>query len=240
MARSSIGWKRSATRNTGAEFSPRSDCIQLKMAAVRLVRRPPSVARSAAAGGDGAGGDNESSPAAIQRPVQSTLPNTAYSRWCRAGLFSKRPNAERRVVHSARNVGPHSALKIGSTKEDPMSRHILVAAAAALSLWSGAAAAQSPAEQGFRQGGRAAGAPGAIVGGAVGEAVELPGDILGFVTGHPRHYDRVREDIVVGQPLPRRVHVYEIPRHRDYEYAYVNDRRVIVEPRTRKVVRVVE
>jgi hypothetical protein len=38
----------------------------------------------------------------------------------------------------------------------------------------------------------------------------------------------------------RTVHVYEIPRHRDYAYAYVNERRVIVEPRTRKVVRVIE
>src|SRR5262249_49077774 len=49
--------------------------------------------------------------------------------------------------------------------------------------------------------------------------------------GHPRHYDTVREEIVVGRPLPRTVHVYTIPRHRDYVYAYVNERRVLVEPR---------
>ncbi|HLH97135.1 MAG TPA: DUF1236 domain-containing protein [Xanthobacteraceae bacterium] len=121
-----------------------------------------------------------------------------------------------------------------------MNKRLVIAAIASLSLWSGAAGAQSPAEQGFRDGGRAAGPAGAIVGGAVGAAVELPGDILGFVTGHPRRYDRVREDIVVGEPLPRTVHVYEIPRHHDYEYAYVNEKRVIVEPRTRKVIRVIE
>jgi hypothetical protein len=121
-----------------------------------------------------------------------------------------------------------------------MRRSHVVIAALAVTFSSSIALAQSPAERGFREGGRAGGPVGAVVGGTVGAAVELPGDVLGFVTGHPRRYDRVREEIVVGEPLPRTVHVYEIPRHRDYSYAYVNDRRVIVEPRTRRVVRVVE
>ena len=55
--------------------------------------------------------------------------------------------------------------------------------------------------------------------------------MLGFVTGHPQRYEVVEEEVVVGRPLPRTVRVYEIPQHRDYSYAYVNDRRVIVEPR---------
>jgi hypothetical protein len=45
---------------------------------------------------------------------------------------------------------------------------------------------------------------------------------------------------VIGQPLPPRVHVYVIPTYRRYAYAYVNDERVIVDPRTRRVVRIVE
>jgi hypothetical protein len=121
-----------------------------------------------------------------------------------------------------------------------MRKSLVAVAAIAVTFSSSMSLAQSPAERGFREGGRAGGPIGAIVGGTVGAAVELPGDVLGFVTGHPRRYDRVREEIMVGAPLPRTVHVYEIPRHRDYAYAYVNDRRVIVEPRTRRVVRVVE
>jgi hypothetical protein len=45
---------------------------------------------------------------------------------------------------------------------------------------------------------------------------------------------------VVGRPLPRTVEVVPVPRHREYSYAVVNDRRVIIEPRTRRVVRIVD
>jgi len=34
--------------------------------------------------------------------------------------------------------------------------------------------------------------------------------------------------------------VRPVPRHAEYHYAVVNDRRVIVEPRTRRVIRVIE
>jgi hypothetical protein len=116
-----------------------------------------------------------------------------------------------------------------------MSGVVVVAA-----LWPAMVLAQSPAQEGYHEGYRAGGPVGGLIGGTVGAAVEAPGDVLGFVTGHPRRYERVREEIVVGQPLPRTVHVYEIPRHREYVYAYVNDRRVLVDPRSRRVVRVIE
>lgn len=120
-------------------------------------------------------------------------------------------------------------------------RKLLLTGVLAVTMLPSLALAQGGAvREGEQVGGQAAGVPGAIVGGTVGAAVELPGDILGFVTGHPRRYDRVREEVVVGRPLPREVHVYEIPQHREYVYAYVNDRRVIVDPRTRRVVRIVE
>jgi Protein of unknown function (DUF1236) len=121
-----------------------------------------------------------------------------------------------------------------------MRRELIAGVVAAAALWPAMSLAQSPAQEGYREGYRAGGPVGGIVGGTVGAAVEVPGDVLGFVTGHPRHYDRVREEIVVGEPLPREVHVYEVPRHRDYVYAYVNERRVLVEPRTRRVIRIVE
>jgi hypothetical protein len=68
----------------------------------------------------------------------------------------------------------------------------------------------------------------------------LPGDVLGFVFGHPRPYEYYSGPIVVGAPLPPRVHVYYVPDHRDYAYAYVNDERIIIDPRTRRVIRIVE
>jgi hypothetical protein len=50
----------------------------------------------------------------------------------------------------------------------------------------------------------------------------------------------VEERIVVGEPLPPRVVLVPVPSHREYSYAIVNDRRVIVEPRTRKIVHIIE
>ncbi len=121
-----------------------------------------------------------------------------------------------------------------------MRKVFIASVVAAAALWPAMSFAQSPAERGYHEGYRAGGPAGGIIGGTVGAAVELPGDVLGFVTGHPRHYDRVRERIVVGEPLPRAVRVYEIPAHREYVYAYVNDERVLVDARTHRVIRVVD
>jgi hypothetical protein len=119
-------------------------------------------------------------------------------------------------------------------------KELFVGLLSAIVLCPAAGLAQSPAQDGYVEGGRAAGPVGAVVGGAVGAAVELPSDVLGFVTGHPRRYERVREEVVIGRPLPRVVRIYPIPRYRDYAYAYVNERRVIVEPRTRRVIRIID
>jgi len=121
-----------------------------------------------------------------------------------------------------------------------MRKELIAGVVAAAALWPAMSLAQTPAEQGYHEGYRAGGPVGGLIGGTVGAAVELPGDVLGFVTGHPRHYDRVERRIVVGEPLPREVHVYMIPSYREYVYAYVNDERVIVDPRTRRVVRIIE
>jgi hypothetical protein len=42
--------------------------------------------------------------------------------------------------------------------------------------------------------------------------------------------------VVAGEPLPPEVVLRPVPNYADYRYAVVNDRRVIVEPRTRKVI----
>ena len=45
-------------------------------------------------------------------------------------------------------------------------------------------------------------------------------------------------DIVVGSPIPDTVELVEVPSNTQYRYAYVNKRRVLVESKTRKVVKV--
>jgi hypothetical protein len=50
----------------------------------------------------------------------------------------------------------------------------------------------------------------------------------------------VQERVVVGEPLPPTVELRRVPQHTEYRYAVVNERRVIVEPRTRRVVRILD
>lgn len=85
---------------------------------------------------------------------------------------------------------------------------------------------------------------GAVVGGAVGATVgaaaEPPPEVRTYVMKEHRPSVRLRQQVVVGEPLPGDVALYQIPDTDAYEYTVVNDRRVIVEPRTRKVVYIVE
>jgi Protein of unknown function (DUF1236) len=110
------------------------------------------------------------------------------------------------------------------------------------------------AHEGAAAGDRAAGPVGAIVGGAVGAATGTVGGILG-VEERPRFREYViREhrpslqyegDVRIGAVLPPRgVTLYAVPREYHvrpgYRYAVVNDRPVIVEPRSRRIVEIIE
>ncbi|RXG96969.1 DUF1236 domain-containing protein [Bradyrhizobium zhanjiangense] len=130
-------------------------------------------------------------------------------------------------------------------RKDMKTRLAITLAAASL-LASSAAFAQSTTAQGAAEGARAGGdiggPVGAMVGGTVGAAVgaglEIPNAILG---GLPREDSVViRERVVVGEPLPPSVVLRPVPNYTQYRYAVVNDRRVIVEPRTRRVVRIID
>ena len=70
-------------------------------------------------------------------------------------------------------------------------------------------------------------------------AVEIPNAVI---TSIPRNEPSVvvRERVVVGEPLPPTVELRTVPSHTEYRYAVVNDRRVIVEPRTRKIIRILD
>ncbi|WFU38379.1 DUF1236 domain-containing protein [Bradyrhizobium sp. CB82] len=127
-----------------------------------------------------------------------------------------------------------------------MKTRLAISLAGVLLLASSAAFAQSTtaegAANGARAGGEIGGPVGAMVGGTVGAAVgaglEIPNAVLG---GIPRDNSVVvHEHVVVGEPLPPTVVLHPVPNYREYDYAVVNDRRVIVEPRTRKVIRIID
>jgi hypothetical protein len=128
-----------------------------------------------------------------------------------------------------------------------MNNRLAVSLIAASLFASGTAFAQSTtatgAANGAAAGGSVAGPVGEIVGGtvgaAVGAAVEIPNAVI---TSIPRGEPSVvvRERVVVGEPLPSSVELRTVPSHTEYRYAIVNDQRVIVEPRTRKVIRIID
>jgi len=121
-------------------------------------------------------------------------------------------------------------------------------AAAALVLTPGVVLAQNAVRDGARNGAAAGGsvlgpvgaAVGGTVGAAVGTAVAIPDAVITSVRGERVPSVRVRERIVVGEPLPDTVVLRPVPNYDAYDYAVVNDQRVIVDPHTRRVVRIIE
>jgi hypothetical protein len=109
------------------------------------------------------------------------------------------------------------------------------------------------AQEGAEAGGRAAGPLGAIVGGTVGAATGTVGGILG-VEDRPRFREyvvrehvpsyRYEHELRVGAVLPEQgVTYYDVPAEyhvTGYRYAYINERPVLVEPRTRRVVEIID
>ena len=128
-----------------------------------------------------------------------------------------------------------------------MNSRLVVSLIAASLLTSGAAFAQSTTAQGAREGARAGGqvggpigeAVGGTVGAAVGLGLEIPNAVIGAIPERGPSVT-VRERVVVGEPLPPAVELRPVPSHTEYRYAIVNDRRVIVEPRTRKVIKIID
>ena len=129
-----------------------------------------------------------------------------------------------------------------------MKNRMAVSLIAASLLASGAAFAQSTTVEGARNGaaagGSVAGPVGEAVGGTVGAAVglglEIPNAVITSIQGERVPSVTVRERVVVGQPRPRTVELRPVPNYAEYRYAVVNDRRVIVEPRTRKIIKIVD
>ena len=108
-------------------------------------------------------------------------------------------------------------------------------------------------ERGSREGERAAGPVGAVVGGVIGGVVGGVTGVLGvdqrprfrsYVVEQRRPSYQYSEDVRVGAVLPEQgVTYYDVPPEygaRDYRYTVVNNRTVLVDPRTHRIVEVVE
>lgn len=130
-----------------------------------------------------------------------------------------------------------------------MKKHIILATA--LIAIAGGAQAQNGTVTGAAGGavtGAVVGGPvGAVVGGAVGAIAGTaidppPARVVQYVEQQPMPAERVRveQEVVVGKPLPRQVVLTPVADDPTYAYAVVNERRVIVDPRTYTVVQVVE
>lgn len=108
-------------------------------------------------------------------------------------------------------------------------------------------------QQGSAEGARAAGPVGGFVGGVVGGVTGGVAGLLG-VDQRPRFHEyvvsqkptpyRYEGQVVVGAELPASgVTYYEVPSEfgiGDHRYTVVNDRTVLVDPRTHRVVQIVE
>lgn len=68
-----------------------------------------------------------------------------------------------------------------------------------------------------------------------GPAVQPPPQVRDYVIGNPAPPALLEGEVVVGSGLPESVGLYPIPQYQ-YEYAYVNQVPVLVEPETRRVV----
>lgn len=121
---------------------------------------------------------------------------------------------------------------------------------------SGFAQQQQGVPPGVAAGAATGAVGGAVVGGPVGAVV---GGVAGAVAGgiaestrpqfreyvvtrrHPSH--RVEAEIRVGSELPQTVTYYEVPDRfgeTRYRYTVVNDRTVLVDPSTRRIIQIIE
>lgn len=83
--------------------------------------------------------------------------------------------------------------------------------------------------------------PGDVLLGPVGsvEAVDPPDTVIRYIEQHPVEPIHVGNDVVVGATLPPDVVIREVPDY-DYSYVMVNDRPVLVDPGTRRIVHIYE
>jgi hypothetical protein len=186
--------------------------------------------------------------------IQST-PRIREMIFCVERAFSVRKLAapaigRRKILVSTRNDSAREAFRpLTRQKEENLMRSHMLATAVAIAVLSptlclAQASTATGAVGGAAVGAVVGGPVGAVVGGtvgaAVGSAAEPPAEVRTYVTREKIPSTRIVERVEVGQPLPATVELRTIPNHKEYVYAVVNDRRVIVEPSTRKIIQIIE
>ena len=129
-----------------------------------------------------------------------------------------------------------------------MRTRFMIALLAATTLAPAAAFAQATTAGGAVGGaviGGAVGGPvgavvGAGVGATVGLAAEPPGEVVTYVQRENVPSVVYKEKIVVGEPLAETVELRPVPQHTEYRYAVINNQRVIVDGRSRKVIKIIQ
>ena len=131
-----------------------------------------------------------------------------------------------------------------------MKKHLLMAGAVVAALAIPLAAnAQSGAATGAVGGAIVGGPVGAVVGGVGGAVIggisdDRRGGFRTYVVQEKRSSYKYDRDVVIGAELPSAgVTYYEVPAEygvKDYRYTVVNDRTVLVDPRTHRIVQVIE
>ena len=88
---------------------------------------------------------------------------------------------------------------------------------------------------------------GAVVGGVLGVTAGAainppPREVVTYVEEQPVPQRRivVQQRVKVGATLPEAVVIERVPNNDRYAYAFINDRRVIIEPRSRKIVKIIQ
>jgi len=73
------------------------------------------------------------------------------------------------------------------------------------------------------------------------DVVVVPDPVTTWVTEQPMDDDiTVENKVVVGNTLPDKVVIKNVQDHDDYGFAVVNKKRYIVQPKTRKVVKIID
>jgi hypothetical protein len=72
------------------------------------------------------------------------------------------------------------------------------------------------------------------------DAIVVPDTVTSYVTEQPIDDTTVEGELVVGSSLPDTVVIKNVPDNDGFAYAVVNKRRVVVESKTRKVIKIIE
>lgn len=117
-----------------------------------------------------------------------------------------------------------------------------ISAGSALAQSSTVNGAASGAVTGAIVGGPVGAAVGGVAGAIIGTAIDPPPQqVVTYVQQAPAPQPVVmQEQVAVGVKLPETVVVTPVPENPKYAYAVVNKQRVIVEPKSRQVIQVIQ